>query len=247
MASTLPKKSEACIGVDVIPMLKQLKVVGDVSIQDVSAALWEVLCTGHYSIKPRFMLEKSTTELHFIPYIKVTNAARDRVMVYQRPARDDGEVRLDGMFSIGLGGHPESKALEYRDNVLDLFMAMIKSAIDEFKQELRVELMVQDESDNWDSTDITDTVLKNIAPVGFIYDPSDDVGLTHVAVLCEVVVSDEALFVANSPTEVRDPRWIDVRDVVNETRDGLENWTRLWNKHDCREVSHALSRQALNG
>ena len=249
MIGTLPKKSEVCIGVDVIPMLKQLKAVGEVSIQNVRDALWEVICTGHYSIKPRFMLEKSTTELHFIPYIKITNQARDRVMIYQRPSREDGESRLDGQFSQGLGGHPDSKALAYQAHVLDLAGSLRQSAIDEFTQEIKVERPCEPkpETDGWDSIDITTEIAETLAPIGFIYDPSDDVGLTHVAVLFEAVAPDDAIFTPNSPTEVRHPHWVYCRDAVIETQDGLENWTRLWNKHDRRECSRVLSRQALNG
>jgi predicted NUDIX family phosphoesterase len=217
-------------------MLKQLKVVGDVSIQDVYAALHEVICSGHYSIKPRFMLEKSTTELHFIPYIKITNRSGDRVMVYQRPARDDGEARLDGQFSIGLGGHPDSKAFQYDNHVLTLEQSLWNAAWSEFIQEIRIEMPGEPSQDGTgrNSIDITETAVGDLKSVGFIYDPSDDVGLTHVAVLFEVTVSDKAIFVPNSPTEVREPHWEHIGDIVRDTKfhEGqYENWSRLLVKH----------------
>lgn len=238
MNSKLPKKSEACIGVDVIPMLKQLKVVGNVSIQDVSSALYEVLCTGHYSIKPRFMLEASTTELHFIPYIRIVNAARTKVMVYQRPSRDDGEARLDGMYSIGTGGHPDSNALDFNDHVLNIDTSLRRAALDELRQEIRVLTSMGS------NVLLNDVVASFINPIGMIYDPSDDVGLTHVAVLFELVVPDEATFKSNSPTEVRDPHWCNIAEALNSTSAGetaieatytFENWSRLWLVHSLNE------------
>lgn len=242
MKSPIPKKSEACIGVDVIPMLKQLNVVGDVSEQDVALALHEIIATGNYSIKPRFKLEASTTELHFIPYIQVVSEDGASRMAYQRPARDDGEKRLDGKFSIGLGGHPESKAFTFPADILDLSSSLINAAVDEFTQEIRVEQPCEPkpETDGWDSRDITNDVCASIKPIGFIYDPSDDVGLTHVAVLFEVVAPNDAFFKANSPTEVRNPEWRDTLDIIRETNDGLENWSRLWIKHQNRQSRRAL-------
>lgn len=247
MASQIPKKSEICIGVDVIPMLRQLKIVGDVSIQPVAEALHEVICSGNYSLKPRFMLEKSTTELHFIPYIKVTNEARNKVMIYQRPARDDGEARLDGNFSIGLGGHPDSGALRYDADVLSLEQSLWQSAWSEFIQEIRIEAPCEPkpETDGWDSIDITETVIKSIQPIGFIYDPSDDVGLTHVAVLFEVIVPDDVLFVANSPTEVREPKWLDLIEAKEGPQRFFENWTRLWIKQSAKEPTRLRDREVF--
>lgn len=242
MKSPIPKKSEACIGVDVLPMLKQLNVVGDVSVQDIGLTLHEIIATGNYSIKPRFKLEASTTELHFIPYIQIVNESRSARMAYQRPAREDGEVRLDGKFSIGLGGHPESKAFTFPSDILDLNHSLIKAAVDEFTQEIRVEQPCEPkpETDGWDSRDITNDVCASIKPIGFIYDPSDDVGLTHVAVLFEVVAPNDAFFKANSPTEVRNPVWVDAFDILHTTDTGLENWSRLWVKHQIRESRRAL-------
>lgn len=241
MKSPIPKKSEACIGVDVLPMLKQLNVVGDISEQDVVLALHEIIASGHYSIKPRFKLEASTTELHFIPYIQVVSPDRRWKMVYQRPARDDGEARLDGKFSIGLGGHPASKAFTFPEDILDLSASLILTAVDEFKQEIQV-LRPGNPALGGEAVDedVTDRVLRSIKPVGFIYDPSDDVGLTHVAVLFEVEAARDLFFTANSPTEVRNPSWIDTFDIIATTNDDLENWSRLWVKHQNRESRRAL-------
>lgn len=141
----------------------------------------------------RELCESDPLFKQIIPYVIIYDTTNDKFLAYRRKT---GDKRLQGKYSIGIGGHINE------DDCEDTLTSTIISGI---VRELTEEL-------GYDKT----SILNGIKPWdyfrGFIYDPSNDVGKVHVGFIFLLPAyldpekfnfeTDEHVFELKSPAEL---------------------------------------------
>lgn len=173
------------------------------------------------STRSRGLMENHPYELHPINYhavIKLVDAAGpDRVetetyiFVYDRPSKGNGEARLAGLSSIGIGGHVERYDVHHtEEGCIDLWETVVATGLREVQEEVKLshpplELPVR----------------------GFIYDTSNEVGRVHLGVwgVAEVPAECEIL---ETEDQLLNGRWENIRDIDPAK---FESWSKLLLEH----------------
>lgn len=197
----LPARAAGVIECDVEAMFKNLDI--------------------HTGQASRDLLENNPYKLHPITYgtigkwVDVAGAERVEtelaILVYDRPVKGNGEVRLSGMSSIGIGGHYERFDVKHNDDgSIALYKTTVETGLREKNEEVTLDHMV---------TDAT--------PTAVIYDPSDNVGLYHLGVWGLSMVPSETEIVG-SEDQILNPRW-ELLESINPAK--FESWSRLLIAH----------------
>jgi predicted NUDIX family phosphoesterase len=82
---------------------------------------------------PRAHLETDERYWQLIPYVALIN--NDRVLSYRR-SKKGGEKRLEGQWSVGIGGHVELQDIVVGTNRINLSETLMRAAVREVSEEL---------------------------------------------------------------------------------------------------------------
>jgi predicted NUDIX family phosphoesterase len=208
-------KPEVTIAIDKAEVFYRLPASAEGLIEmDVRQFFKDVSRYG--SVQERELLESDRTKLHPINYnavVRVTRLAgeakRFEFLVYQRPAKGNGESRLAGNHSIGIGGHPDRSDVVYNENdSLNLYATAVAGA----KRENQEEVTLSE----------TPSQLRFL---GLIYDPSNDVGRYHLGVFGILFVSADCTATSNE-NQILNPHWVDV-DAIHTGDYNFESWSSI--------------------
>lgn len=162
------------------------------------------------SFIPRSIAEHDETQLQLIPYVLFVHRPTGKVFSYLR-SKMQGERRLHGKRSIGVGGHINDgdvgASCHYRRGL---------------KREVREEVDF--------NGDVDDLRL-----YGMLHDPSNDVGRVHLGIVHVATVEDE------TDVRPREESMLDAGffslDWLAERGDDLETWSQLCVAELQREAS----------
>ena len=170
----------------------------------------------HTVAMSREKMEYRVDELHPINYIaafRLTELAL-QVLVYQRPIKNNGESRLSGDNSIGIGGHVDRPDFVYNeDESLNFLASVQKSGTTEWVQEIML------------ARDGQPVEMPMLVYTDVIYDPSNEVGKTHLGLFGQFFF-DEKTEIVGSEDQIVDPHWCNVEDLGNE-KYRFENWSKF--------------------
>jgi predicted NUDIX family phosphoesterase len=175
---------------------------------------------------PRQHAELDETYLQLIPYAACEMDAEPPESVGSGTgvlsySRSGSESRLYDMGSIGIGGHMSLLDLEFLEGVsghhyLDLWHTVIRAARREIEEEL---------GQSPSAIDFR----------GFIFDPSDRVGLVHLGIACKARIFAR-LGEMDLSDEISNPQVSDYAHV-QETYNNLETWSQLFLDHLSTEAT----------
>lgn len=158
----------------------------------------------HLVVKPRGEMERSLTERHLIPYLRVTNEL-GHVFAYQR-GKGVGESRLAGNDSIGLGGHIDQPDIVYNDDgSVNLYSTVWDSASRELGEEVS-------------------GVFTIPRFTGVIVDDSDEVGQVHLGLVMEALCTSDPAEVACLEPELRSHGFMPMAELGSLR---LESWSSI--------------------
>lgn len=224
------KQAETIIGVDKLAALRQLTNKAGFSAQPfppfAEAVRWNLIEA------PRKTLEGMTSVLHFITYTLLRLKGTSKVLAYQRPSQNNGEVKLSGKWSIGLGGHIEGlDVVRSEKSVTQLVRTFRNAALREVHEEVILvkngeqrRLLDYVEGDGGDREE-----FYRIEDLGFIVD-WDDVGLTHIAVVT-VIDIDADVDVISGEDQLENVQFIDLLDTAALRDRPFENWSNILATH----------------
>jgi predicted NUDIX family phosphoesterase len=167
---------------------------------------------------PRPSLEKvGCGFIHPIVYAVVFNED-SQVLVYKRPDKGEGENRLAGNMSCGIGGHIELDDQDTDSDETYEFLATANIALDrELAEELRLEL----------PTEEVDLVFS--MPEGLIYDTSNEVGKVHLGLMYCIEIENNDTLEILEPGRVDEsieaPAFMDIEEAL--ALPNLENWSKI--------------------
>ena len=171
-------------------------------------AVYLSLLDSNFQFVERSKCETDPSWKQLIPYILIRRPD-GRFLSYLR-GKKGGEARLHAKRSIGVGGHIND------DDGNTVFAALLTGMEREMKEELGLDM----------------TNVIGFRDFGFLYDPSDAVGLVHFGIVSileiwdnDVSVIDEALL---------DPSWEPI-DVLKYTEGVYENWSQIVIRELCRQ------------
>lgn len=209
-------KPEVTIGIDKSEVFYRLpaNAAGLIHL-DVKKFLNEV--SRFASVQERELLESDRSKLHPINYnavVRVTpkaegDGSKFDFLVYQRPSKGNGEARLSGNHSIGLGGHPDRVDVMYNDNSS---INLYKSACAGAKRENSEEVTLSES-------------ISSISFQGVIYDPSNDVGRYHLGLFGISFVGPDCTVDTNE-SQILNPHWMDAQAYANGEYN-FENWSKI--------------------
>jgi predicted NUDIX family phosphoesterase len=156
------------------------------------------------SLMPRDTAESAEEWKQLVAYILVEDEA-GRILVYRR-CKKQGETRLMGLKSIGVGGHVESRDIPEAGARASLWgcpKAVPEAAIRELKEELGV-------------------TLGDVSIIGYINDDSNPVGRVHFGVVFLAILSPGT--VVTYRDGVTEPEWHYLDDIAI---DDLEPWSQM--------------------
>ena len=139
--------------------------------------------------------------LQIIPYV-IVGAPEDMVLTYLR-GKKGGESRLHDKRSVGFGGHINPVDGEPHDDGL-----VERGMLREIKEELGIEFF-----------------LYQPELVGFLYDPSNDVGKVHFGAVYLLALDSKVKF-ASLEEALNDVVWRSSSDLKNDL-ESYETWSQL--------------------
>jgi predicted NUDIX family phosphoesterase len=166
--------------------------------------------------KPREAMEEDPTWKQLIPYVILTKTLGDHEVYfsYQR-GKGQGEERLHGKHSIGVGGHVNDEDCGTHG---DPFMAGLWREIFE-------EVMLTPVMDPLTSAKQEIVVPQyKLKRVGFVNDDKDDVGKVHLGVVCKLYV--DKFTVQPAETDMDNVRWWDL-ETLRKGRESYEGWSQI--------------------
>ena len=197
--------------------------------------------TGLSYFSRREELEKSTTEIHPIPYI-LFERADESIYTYQR-GKETEEGRLAGDDSVGVGGHPEIKDaapplqfvpylhafaaaldewLTYGTDLQTLVAAILREAHEEVRLVPVVNSGFVDLDTDYD-----------FRFHGFLYDKTNDVGIRHLAMVFTVKIPND-MDVKSKEMVIEDRGFFQPEEIIERNKQGLirlENWSKVMVEH----------------
>jgi predicted NUDIX family phosphoesterase len=155
----------------------------------------------------RWLAEQDKSTLQIIPYVLIYDKITQEIFCYQR--KGGGEKRLEGNYSIGIGGHVNSDDTDvpidaqYFKNETVTWDTVLNGAVREVSEEVMLD---------------EDYVREHLQEIGVIYTPTDDggnsnrpgplVGEVHIGIIYvlpveyEIGVNEDTLI---NPTFIRYP------------------------------------------
>ena len=166
----------------------------------------------------RSICEIDPDYLQIIPYISlyiIPESGSSKFFVYQRGSGSE-EGRLEGMHSIGLGGHIETAPLEGQ-TVIDIITAEAVRELQEevgFKDVVRLERTIR-------------TLLEQNCYL-YIYTGTDDVGKVHLGIAMSIKVLESDLGDMELNTIING-EWVSPQELLKEdTTYAFERWSELF-------------------
>lgn len=189
-------------------------VEGDQIIQD-KGELFDL--TAH--LEERSECETDESLLQVIPYITLRDPETDRIFVYTR-GKQNGDARLTGKCSIGLGGHVELEPNGTFD-FLDI-MAM------EAARELIEETNLTEQNDLERVTEVIGEILAH-ADYKLLYTDIDAVSRVHLGIAFEYLI-DSTKLTGDEENIITDVNWLTKDEIREMDQNGtieLEHWSRM--------------------
>jgi dCMP deaminase len=196
-----PSFSEDLVGEQVLAVSEQaFKEAGSfINFKDFDKGFYQKLLTNIRYVS-RDDAERDTGWKQLIPYVLV-RSGKDWLVMQRLPR--SGEKRLHHAYTFGVGGHinpADSTSEAEGDDVIERGMY----------REINEEIWVDD--------------LKNIKPVGFIYDESQEVSRHHLGVVYAAETGSKEVK-ALEPEKLK-PFFVDKKDLPKYI-DGKENWAEI--------------------
>jgi len=157
----------------------------------------------------RSVAERDETLRQVIPYMIATDGT-GRVLLMRRTEKQ-GEKRLHGKYSLGIGGHVNA------DDSINPLEAFLKGKSREFDEEVDADILEE-------------------KYLGVINDPSTEVGRVHVGVAYLLRLDFRKVM----EEDQMDSWWIDVDDLASY-RDALEGWSKVVISAVERLLGHSTS------
>lgn len=187
--------------------------------QDVYIPDHTLLFKAKMTLEDRATCETDNSLLQVIPYITLFDKETKEVFVYRR-GNSSGEVRLNGMCSIGLGGHME---IDPSITNLNLIEIIVEETVRELEEEIGIEIT------NALKEEITNKLLSG--NFGLMYNNRTEVDKVHIAVAMYIGV--DAKEIMSKPHEedvITKGQWLSFSDIVRSVKAGafeIEHWTRM--------------------
>jgi predicted NUDIX family phosphoesterase len=176
------------------------------------------------SIRQRNGLENDPRYIHPLPYTLVgyrDESGQVRVTTYHRK-KGGGEERLDNASSIGWGGHIEMEDIAFTaENDIDLPQTIENNVLRELQEEIIVTDSITGEE--VDVASILDE--KSFAPLGMIYDTSNNVGKFHLAIVNLLIVPDHMTVTKRENVHLDGP--VLTMPHLLEEIDKYESWSQI--------------------
>lgn len=151
--------------------------------------------------KSRNELENDPSYKQIIPYAII--CCNDMLYMFHRTKKQT-ETRLHNLYSLGVGGHMnpwgESIDVDYMNH--------------ELKRELNEEVIVH-----------KDCNIKDIRPIGFINDDTNEVGKVHLGVLYHIKLSN--MHIEINEKEKMTGQWIKITELKNYYSQ-MESWSKIY-------------------
>lgn len=172
-------------------------------LTDMINDLYQILLNKSFFME-RELAENDTTHKQIIPYVGIRNG--DKVFFLKR-FKKQGEARLHGKLSIGIGGHINPIDTEEDDADLSGLDVLEKAMYREISEEVSIE---------------GSTGEPKI--IGFINDDTNDVGQVHLGLLFFLELPHDKVTVKE--TEMMEGKWATIEEVLNDY-EKLESWSQL--------------------
>ena len=153
---------------------------------------------GNLQLLPRYAVENDPKYKQLVVYVVVEYG--DRFLAYRR---NRGDERLEGMYSIGIGGHVNADDEEVSGSPEEL---ILRAAKREISEEIEIEPYGDPEI------------------IGFINDDSDPVGKVHFGIVLRQTVR-EPVAVPKSE-EIGDLEFLSLSQL-GKRKQRFENWSRI--------------------
>lgn len=177
-------------------VVKEEIIMPLLSSDGIYAVVAAILANHTYIDRP--LAENDPSYKQIIPYVMAYY--QDQHLLLRR-SKNQGEARLHGKFSLGIGGHinPETP--------MEGFSNIIEASL---RRELDEEVVFDHET--------------YIKPLCTIYDPSSTVGQVHVGLAYAMEVTSPG-FTVGEPEQMT-ARWASRADLL-EVYDLMETWTQI--------------------
>lgn len=194
---------------------ERMSVLGDATgfIKGDAGTLAHLLDPSHMQFLERTdELEANPSFKQLIPYMILMFRAEGEWMIFQYTRmKAQGEKRLHGKKSIGIGGHV---------NPSDLADANTHPLFGGARRELNEEVDIH-------------TAYRTFEHAGLLYDPSNDVGKVHLGIVMHVRLN--APCVLAKEDSMGFPGFLKLSQLV-EFKDQFENWSQLCIEHLAKEL-----------
>jgi predicted NUDIX family phosphoesterase len=214
------KKKELILGFNRSAVALQVLEVNRLSIQnpmEVLAALTpDVVC------KTRLAMEEDLDIVHPILYMLVVDSTGKKFVKYLRGSNGT-ETRLRDN-SAGFGGHVDIIDFVFTEKgVLDPVATVMASGYRELYEELQLQAPVTFEVAGVDAE--IPPPFGIMHDIGVIYEPADDVGSTHLAIVCVFQLADGVTF-RSGEDDISAPAWMEF-DAPEVKELKFENWSQF--------------------
>jgi predicted NUDIX family phosphoesterase len=214
------KKKELILGFNRSAVAKLVTEVNKLSIQNPTEVLAGL--TGDVVCKTRLAMEDDLDIVHPILYMLVVDSTGKKFVKYLRGSNGT-ETRLRDN-SCGFGGHVDIIDFVWTDKgVLDPVATVMASGYRELFEELQLQAPVTFESADSDEEIVPPFGLMH--DIGVIYEPEDDVGSTHLAIVCVFQLADGVTF-RSGEDDISAPAWMEF-DAPEVKELKFENWSRF--------------------
>jgi predicted NUDIX family phosphoesterase len=201
------------------------------------------LLADNVAVLPRTpLLEQACRYKQLVVYVVVTQRGTDgvnRTLVYQRKGKQEGEQRLAGKFSIGVGGHVEVRDFAPDMEPLDTARPYVTS--DSLEEAcLNAALRELDEELLWPTLAPTDSRPDLVMFTNLharLYTPQDQVGRAHIGLVyaCELPDGHEVPTYGPGTQTL----WLSEAELAAFDLNSCETWTRVLLQQD---YDHTLKR-----